>query len=60
VEHQARNGDDPVLDAHVTSPGCEVGQRIRASLAYIDCRALAAVEAELETTTQLAVGPTDL
>jgi Rrf2 family protein len=45
------NGDHPVLGVHEASPGCDVGQRIQASLEDIDRRALAAVEAELETTT---------
>jgi Rrf2 family protein len=45
------NGDDPVLGVHEASPGCDVGQRIQAHLEGIDRRALAAVEAELATTT---------
>lgn len=45
------NGDDPVLGVHEADPNCEVGQRIHSDLEAIDRRALAAVEAELETTT---------
>ena len=45
------NGDDPVLGVHAADPNCEVGQRIQANLEAVDRRALAAVEAELESTT---------
>jgi Rrf2 family protein len=45
------NGDDPVLGVHEADPNCTVGRRIQANLESIDRRALAAVEAELETTT---------
>lgn len=45
------NGQDPVLGVHEAAPNCEVGQQIQANLEDIDRRALAAVEAELETTT---------
>jgi Rrf2 family protein len=45
------NGGDPVLGVHEASPGCEVGRRIQANLEDVDRRALAAVEAELETIT---------
>ena len=43
------NREAPVLGVHDASPGCEVGQRIQANLENIDRRALAAIEAELET-----------
>jgi Rrf2 family protein len=45
------NGDDPVLGVHAADPNCDVGQRIQANLEDVDRRALAAIEAELETTT---------
>jgi Rrf2 family protein len=45
------NGDAPVLGVHEADPNCVVGQRIQANLEDVDRRALAAVEAELETTT---------
>jgi Rrf2 family protein len=45
------NGDDPVLGVHEAEPNCDVGQRIQANLEDVDRRALAAVEAELESTT---------
>jgi Rrf2 family protein len=45
------NGDDPVLGVHDADPNCDVGQRIQANLESVDRRALAALEAELETTT---------
>ena len=60
---QVMNGDDPLLGVHHAAPNCEVGQQIQANLEDIDRRALAAVEAELATTTlaQLAAEtePTD-
>jgi hypothetical protein len=40
-----------VLGVHEADPNCVVGQRIQANLEDVDRRALAAVEAELETTT---------
>jgi Rrf2 family protein len=48
---RAMNGDDPVLGLHYANPDCEVGQRIQRNLETIDRRTLAAIEAELETTT---------
>jgi hypothetical protein len=45
------NGDDQVLGLHEASPDCVVGQRIQRSLEAIDRRTLAAIEAELGTTT---------
>jgi Rrf2 family protein len=45
------NGDDPILGVHDAAPNCAVGQQIQANLEDIDRRALAAVEAELATTT---------
>jgi Rrf2 family protein len=45
------NGEAPVLGVHEAHPNCQVGQRIQANLEGIDRRALAALEAELETTT---------
>ena len=45
------NGEAPVLGVHEAAPNCVVGQQIQADLEDIDRRALAAVEAELETTT---------
>jgi Rrf2 family protein len=45
------NGADPVLGVHEADPNCDVGQRIQRNLESIDRSALAAVEAELETTT---------
>jgi Rrf2 family protein len=48
---RAMNGDDPVLGLHDANPDCEVGQRIQRNLETIDRRTLAAIEAELETTT---------
>ena len=45
------NRDDPVLGVHEAEPNCEVGQRIQANLEEVDRRALAAVEAELASTT---------
>jgi Rrf2 family protein len=52
------NGDAPILGVHEADPNCQAGQRIQANLEGIDRRALAALEAELETTTlaQLAAG----
>jgi Rrf2 family protein len=51
-------GDGAVLALHEASPACTVGQRIHSSLADIDRRAAAAVEAELAGTTlaDLATG----
>ncbi len=48
---RAVHGDDPVLGLHEANPNCEVGQRIQANLGTIDRRAVAAIEAELGTTT---------
>jgi Rrf2 family protein len=48
---RAMHGDDPVLGLHEANPNCEVGQRIQASLGLIDRRTVAAIEAELRTTT---------
>jgi Rrf2 family protein len=48
---RAMNGDDPVLGLHEASPDCDVGQRIQRNLETIDRRAVAAIEAELDTTT---------
>jgi Rrf2 family protein len=45
------NGGDPVLGVHEATPECAVSRRIHSNLEDIDRRALAAVEAELETTT---------
>lgn len=45
------NGDHPVLGVHEADPNCEVGQQIQAKLESVDRRALAAVEAELDSTT---------
>jgi len=45
------NGDDPVLGVHEADPNCVEGQSIQANLERVDRRALAALEAELETTT---------
>jgi Rrf2 family protein len=59
------NGDDPVLGVHEADPNCPVGRLIQSNLEAIDRRALAAIEAELATTTlaQLAADadpdPTD-
>jgi Rrf2 family protein len=51
-------GDGAVLALHEANPACTVGQRIQSSLADIDQRAAAAVEAELSGTTlaDLAAG----
>jgi Rrf2 family protein len=48
---RAMNGDDPVLGLHDANPDCEVGQAIQRNLELIDRRTLAAIEAELGTTT---------
>ena len=48
---RAMNGDDQVLGLHEANPDCVVGQRIQRSLEAIDRRTLAAIEAELGTTT---------
>jgi Rrf2 family protein len=48
---RALHGDDPILGLHEANPNCDVGQRIQANLAQIDRRAVAAIEAELATTT---------
>ena len=48
---RAMNGDDPVLGLHEANPNCDVGQRIHATLGLIDRRTVAAIEAELGTTT---------
>jgi Rrf2 family protein len=46
------NGADAaVLGVHEADPNCDEGQRIQANLEDIGRRAMAAVEAELETTT---------
>jgi Rrf2 family protein len=45
------NADSPVLGVHEADPNCDVGKLIQANLEHIDRRALAAVEAELESTT---------
>jgi Rrf2 family protein len=45
------NGDDPVLGVHEADPNCPVGRLIQSNLEAIDRRALAAIEAELATTT---------
>ena len=51
-------GDGAVLALHEANPACSVGQRIQDSLAAIDRRAAAAVEAELGSTmlADLAAG----
>jgi Rrf2 family protein len=48
---RAMRGDGAVLALHDANPACTVGQRIQSSLADIDRRAAAAVEAELGSTT---------
>ena len=45
------NGDDPLLGVHEVDPNCAIGRRIHTNLEDVDRRALAAVEAELATTT---------
>lgn len=47
----AVNGEDPVLGVHSPDPNCEVGRRVQANLRQLDRRALAALVADLATTT---------
>lgn len=47
----AVNGEDPVLGVHSPDPNCEVGRRVQANLRELDRRALAALVADLATTT---------